>query len=886
MPRIIESTRFALMLFIIFYLLPSPIASEEAAGWLIAGPFKSEGSGGLSDGLDTDYLELFRMSAAGEEDVRPNTVSGGGEIPWKDAGSASSARGVDFIAAFGAVEDSVAYAYRSFRSSAAIQSVMRIGSDDGVKVWLNGELVFGNHVNRSLVEGQDAVIVSLREGENRLLVKVGQGWGEWGFSLAFVDPQIEREAAQAATPTALRVCLDRNTAIPGGRLTGTVMTDPAALIEGSALVELVDDSKKVLGSAVCAVSGRFSIPVPETAPQVCYIRAEGKQAASGLRAVMQPIAVGDPLHLARSAAATARVAAAVLFADTGRRPRSCPDPKATLDFLVSELEDRIPSGLRTRDSSIFAVRDVEAVAYGSSPLPGLRRYAYRSSFDDSVQPYTLYVPENYDPRRRYSLVLALHGARGNDWDMAAAIAGAAPDDMLILAPYGRGDMGWSMTGERDAIDVLDLVTDFYSIDPDRIYVTGRSMGGFGTWRLGALYASRFAAIAPFAGWTSTESLENLIHIPVLVVHGEDDDTVPIDPDRQAVQVLRKLGARVHFDALPGVGHDAMAAWMREEGPDRLLRWFRQWKRSSWPDEVRTRTNQARYGRRYWVGIEELAKPLSPAAVDARILDARHLSVETENVTSFSLDLRHPKLAASGRILILVDGINLTADAGSERAFFSMGADGRFRAARDRLLGSSTIPNRGGGLAALFDGPLCIVYGTAKLSRAEANKETAFALVGRGREGALSSAADMGFIPVLADTEVDEGLVASRSLILVGGVDENKVVARIARRLPVPVAAGPAKAAGRTFTGAGMMQVCPNPEAPARLVCVIAFPFEKDRLVSYAAGLFAAMRSFGDSRAGLCGFATPDLMIVERSKGLIWSASFDREWTRLIELFSQ
>ncbi len=859
--------------------------AQEAAGWLVAGPFDASGTDGVAGGLDVDYLASSGMAREGEAGARPSAISAEGELSWKDAGAAGRADGVDFIAAFGAVENSVAYAFATFRSAAAVESVMRIGSDDGVKVWLNGELVFGHHVNRSLVAGEDAALVRLKAGENRLLVKVGQGWGSWGFSVRFADPAPERRAAAGIRPSSLTICLDEGAARPGGLLSGVVMTSPAAILEGSAGIFLEDSSGKRLASATAPISGRFSMHVPAGAPETCLIRAEGAGGAAGLRSRPTRVVVGDPDLIARKAIVAASTAASVMTQGSRASRGACPDPEATLRFFVSEIEGKLPEGLKTRESSLLALGDAYAVVDGRSPLRGLHRYAYRSALDGSVQPYSLYVPEGYDPGRRYGLVVALHGAQGNDWDMAASIALAQPGDMLIVAPYGRGDLGWSASGESDAIDVLDLVSGFYSIDPDRVYLTGRSMGGFGTWRLGQLYSSRFAAIASFAGWTSAESLENLVNTPVLIVHGDIDDVVPIDEDRVAADALAKLGGNVRFDILPGTGHDAMGAWMQEGGPERLLAWLRQWKRDPWPGKVKARTDRARYGRHSWVSIEDLAKPQSIAALNAEILDSRHVLVETENVSAFSLDLGHPKLAAEGRILILADGVNLTADARSPRARFELGPKGRFRSADPEPEGpDASAPNLGDGIASLYARSLCVVYGTMKASRAAVNEEAALALAGWDSSGLLASGASLGDIPVIPDTEVDAALIASRSLILVGGADENSVLARIGPRLAAPMGKGDPVVLGRKFPKAGMIQVCPNPEAPGRLVCAFDLPFTGDRVTGYAAGLSIALRSFG-SRSGIGGFSTPDLVVVDASKGTIWSGSFDRGWRKLTELYS-
>jgi|GEM_PF-599581 len=908
--RAIRGARLRLVAFLsVATALAPPASAQEAAGWLVAGPFDASGLGAVVDGLDIDFLASSGMSASGEAAARPSLVQAVGAKAWKDAASAGigNGEGVDFIAAFGKAEGSVGYAYRTYRSAASVAAVMRIGSDDGVKVWLNGELVFGNHTHRSLAEDQDAVLVSLKEGENRVLVKVDQGWGSWGFRLRFADPERERREARLVRPDSLVVCLDEDSARRDGAISGVVMTSPAALVDGAAAIELLDDSGRRVGAAAAPISGRFSLRVPADTPEFCRVRAVGSGGAAGLASRPASIVVGDPAALSRAALATARTAAASLSrrqAPSPRAPslgRACPDPAATLEFLAAELEGRVPEVLLTRESAILALRDIRSVAYGTSPLPGLHRYAYRSAVDGSVQPYSLYVPEGYDPGRRYGLVLALHGASGNDWDMAASVAGGKPQDMLVAAPYGRGDLGWTATGELDAMDVLDLTLAGYSIDPDRVYLTGRSMGGFGTWRLGQLYARRFAAIAPFAGWIGADCLEDLVNTPVLVVHGEDDQTVSIADDRAAVELLEDLGAKVRFDALPGVGHDAFEAWTKEEGPNRLIDWLRKWRRESWPDEVKARASQARYGRQAWVSIVGVSTPLSPAAVDAIVVDERHLTVETENVSVFALDLRHPKLAKSGRLLILVDGRNLTADAASPEARFELGEDGRFRtvkaapsggaaaplsdaSAADEnaadALASTVLPNGGAGFAGLFDGPVCFVYGTAKRSRAAINEEAALALTGKDKEGILSAGASLGAFSVIPDTAVDDELMASSSLVLVGGVDENRILARLAGKLPLSIARGAVEVDGQVFKGAGMIMVCPNPEAPGRLVCVFDLPFKKDEVVGYAGGLSIAMRAFS-ADYGTCGFGTPDVMIVDSSLKTAWSGCFDWSWKNLL-----
>jgi poly(3-hydroxybutyrate) depolymerase len=862
-----------------------PARPISVRNWLIAGPFNFKEANALEDGLDVDYLADPVLLPAGEAEAAPsNDGKAGktGKAQWKSAGGdiIAEGSGVDFLSAFGGGADSVAYAYAEFSSARAGDTLLKIGSDDGVKVWLNGELVFGHHTRRAFLEAQDLVLVQVKGGVNRLLVKVDQGTGSWEFNVRFADPAAEKAAARGSRPFGLELLLDDSATKPGQALGGVVTGTPAVFAGGGATVELLDGSGKKIASGTAPVFGRFSLKAPPGASGVLWLRATGTAEAAGVRSPLTPVLLGDPAALIKSAVSLARKQAAGPAGKAPGAARSCPDPAATLELLALEIEGRLPRTLWSRDAVVTALGDIANIAGGQAPLPGLHRYAYRSAIDGSLQPYSLYLPDGYDPSKRYGLVVALHGATANDYDMAKSIASAKPDDMLIVAPYGRGDMGWCFSGERDAIDVLDLVQGGYSIDPDRVYLTGRSMGGFGTWRLGQIRASRFAAIATFAGWSAVDCIENLVGTPVLAVHGENDSTIPISADSYAADWLKERGGNVRFEALAGVGHDALGAWTAKLGPNRLLDWFRKQKRQQWPDVVKARTSQARYGQQSWVRILELKRPISPAAVDAALIDASHLSVKTSNVTAFALDLRHPKLAKSGKINVLIDGAALSADALSARAAFEAGADGIFKPVQSPEPDSP--PNGGAGFSGLFDGPICFVYGTKATSRTAINKEAAIALSTLNQEGTPPAGADLKAYGIIPDTAVDKALMASHSLVLVGGLGENSVYAKLSGKLPLKLKRDSLGIEGKEFKKSGLIMVYPNPEAPGRFIGVFSLPFGKAAVVGYAQALMAGIQGTSlDS--GACGFATPDVMVVGSSLKVEWAGCFDRSWKNLKEL---
>lgn len=879
---------------------PSTPRAPSGGSWMVAGPFAVERGSILEDGLDRDYLLASGIGASGEARAAPLRIQESGSGQWREA---EGDLGVDFAALFGGGSYSVAYAYREINSRKAGPAVLRIRSDDGVKVWINGLLVLGHHVRRSLSTEEDPVLVSLLEGKNRLLVKVEQAEGEWGFSLKLGS--LEEETAAAKAPTSLVVCPDLDSAPSGALLEGSLLAQPAAVPKGRAELRLADASGRLLAKTEAGISGRFSLKLPSGLSGIAYLSAIGLGPHSRIAAPRRPIVIGDPSALARAAAATAR-AAAKASTSPGASGPPLPDPASTFEFLARLLEGGYPAKLGGFEAGIEACEEIEALATPrkagaqpaaakqagarlASPLAGLLRCAYRCGLDGSIQPYALYVPEGYSPSKSYGLVVALHGAGGGDYDMASGLASASPQDMIILAPYGRGDLGWTGLAERDVLDSMDSICASYAIDPDRVYLMGRSMGGYGAWRLGQLYAPRFAAVASFAGWTAGLCLENLAGTPLLAVHGDADRTVPYQSEASAVSRLKDMGADARLDLLAGVGHEAFGAWTAGTGPSRLLDWLRGKRRQSWPAAIKIRASGQRYGAGPWAGILGFVHPMELGELDARIVDQRHIAVDTDNVSAFCLDLRHPSLAKTGRILILADGVNLTADANSGKASFELASNGRFKAAKGQT--TETAVNSGQGFAALFDLPLRIVYGSGKRAKTEANAAVAAALADWTSDGERSVGGQDAAFPVLQDRDAD--LAADGALLLVGTPGDNRLIAAIADRLPIkidgkkivmPSAANGAKNDGAKAYGAGLLLVCPNPESPGRLLGIAMLPDSKDRKGGYDRLKFAKdiVRSLRDYQArGDAGLSkVADAMILDEDGKTIWAGCFDRRWANL------
>lgn len=177
--------------------------------------------------------------------------------------------------------------------------------------------------------------------------------------------------------------------------------------------------------------------------------------------------------------------------------------------------------------------------------------------------YVAALPTTYatEPGRRYPLLIFLHGSgeRGLDLSLLTfhgpwAFLKAHPEYQCITVapqcPLGT----WWQTPFVD--DFIKEVMATYRVDPDRVYLTGLSMGGFGTWNEACAHPERFAAIAPICGGGDPKQAAALKNVPTWTFHGDADRTVPIAGTQAMVDALKAAGGDVRFTIYPGVGHNS------------------------------------------------------------------------------------------------------------------------------------------------------------------------------------------------------------------------------------------------------------------------------------------------------------------------------------------
>ncbi|MFZ2286262.1 MAG: alpha/beta hydrolase-fold protein [Bacteroidales bacterium] len=458
--------------------------------------------------------------------------------------------------------------------------------------------------------------------------------------------------------------------------------------------------------------------------------------------------------------------------------------------------------------SVLCLLNAEAQRLKSGP----QDLSFFSSVDDTDQPYSVYIPENFDESKSYPLVVFLHGAWSNHRLGLRRLFGVGnsqgydfikpgnvpfendveatrywpefrPVDYIAAAPLARGTAGYQGIPEQDVYDMIDDLKSRFLIDEDRIYLTGLSMGGGGTLWLGLTRPDIWAAIAPVCPAPPEGTINlagNAANLPVHLFIGDKDFLFQTAKVWRAK--LETTAQRLDYVEYPGVGHNSWE-WAYKDGF--IFEWFSQFRRDPFPGKVSFSTDKFKYNKAYWVKIDDLV-PGEMATVDASFTADNTVEVTTAGVPAFTLNINgHPRFNPGRKVTVKVDGQSFAVKSADAVSFTRSAGKWENRKFTPGL--TSKQHGAEGPLYEAVAGSHLYVYGTGGNPSQEelASRRTqAFSAADWSGPGGRI----MVFPRVVSDKEVRQSDYVTSNLILFGTKETNAIIEKFSDKLPMHLSA--------------------------------------------------------------------------------------------------
>jgi hypothetical protein len=499
----------------------------------------------------------------------------------------------------------------------------------------------------------------------------------------------------------------------------------------------------------------------------------------------------------------------------------------------------------------------QQIRVGETPwttASGLVVRGYRSKIDGSVQPYGLVVPASFRANTPFDFRLDVwcHG-RGETLtelnfinDRQRSPGQFTPKNAFVLHLYGRYCNANKLAGEIDGLEALEHVRAHYPIDENRILVRGFSMGGAACWQFAVHYPGLWCAAAPGAGFSETadflrvfqnEKVEptwwerklwhlydctdwagNLYNCPVVAYSGENDRQKQA-ADKMAEAMKQEGLTLVHLVG-PKTGHSYEPSMKKEL--DRRMDHLARHGRDAVPSRLVFTTWTLRYNRCRWLTVDGLGEHWKRASVEAAVGGDSDFTLRTKNVTALTLHFEpgaYPLESAEGPIVTIDDEEIKGPPSLSDRSWIA-----HFRK-QDKAWEAVEKPVESGlhkrhGLQGPIDDAFLDTFLMVRPTGKPLNER-----VGAWAKGEMAHAIDhwrkqfRGDAPVKDDTDVSEADIAGSNLILWGDPGSNKILAKIANKLPVRWTAQEVRLGKDNYPAAHHVPVLiyPNPVNPKRYV---------------------------------------------------------------------
>ncbi len=507
---------------------------------------------------------------------------------------------------------------------------------------------------------------------------------------------------------------------------------------------------------------------------------------------------------------------------------------------------------RLIDAGIERARQLQQNQAPWTTSSGLVVRGYVSDIDGSVQPYGLVIPPSWTPqsKAKWRLDTWFHGRNDtlsevNFIDERMRRAGEfTPRDTFVLHLYGRYCNANKFAGEIDLFEALADVKRNYTIDENRILVRGFSMGGAATWHIGAHHAGQWAAIAPGAGFAEIAEYQklkpsdftdwerklwqlydatgyalNFFNTPLLAYSGE------IDRQKQAADIMARHLSKEGMELAHVIGPKTEHRYHPDSKMEieQKLDAIAERGRDAYPAEVRFTTFTLRYNRMKWLTVDGMQRHWDAARVIASVTNGT-VEVKTSNVSALTLEFG-PGHSPAQQPVVKIDneivsgglaGVGGMKTDRSWKASFVRNAAGIWQA------GSATGVRKQHGLQGPIDDGFLSRFVMVKPSGEPISREVGVRVEAE-RLRALREWRKQfrGEAREKEDTAITDADIASANLVLWGDPQSNKVLARIADRLPVKWTAEGIAFRGAQYDAKTHMPVLifPNPLNPKKYVVV-------------------------------------------------------------------
>jgi pimeloyl-ACP methyl ester carboxylesterase len=504
--------------------------------------------------------------------------------------------------------------------------------------------------------------------------------------------------------------------------------------------------------------------------------------------------------------------------------------KVRMPAMAAKGDVPVRLTLLSRSGQKYAMLDTVTIAIRAVNPEDMRKETFISGTDGSVQYYAVMPQKQGTFTGRPALFLSLHGAGVEAFNQAASYEPKTWGTVVAATnrrPYG---FSWEDWGRMDALEVLDLVKKKYGFDEDRVYLTGHSMGGHGTWFMSATYPDKFAAIGPSAGWitfhsyrfagapTETSSVQKMLqrsssssdlfsladnyrHFGVYIIHGDKDDNVPPQQSYMMIEKLKPIHKDFVFYEQPGAGH-----WWDnspEPGADcvdwrPMFDFFARHARAG-TDRIRTveftTANPGISARDYWVTIDAQERQLALSNVRLQLDPGQNqVSGTTANVAR--LAILKSVLNVSSPVTVMLDSQKIAAKdlVPSEDRLWFEHAKGSWRQI-SAPPASMKGERRYGTFKEAFRNRMALVYGTAGN-----DEENTWAYERARFDAEKLWYQGNGSVDVFSDAEFDPKADPDRNVILYGNSKTNRLWNVLLPGCPVAVKANRVEVDGKSYKG--------------------------------------------------------------------------------------